>query len=330
MLRELASSRLIGVLLPMVAGAFPVLAQPACPECRIELELLQRVGSLEADPAARYHASRVSWMADGHFVIAAPATQGPEVATYRTDGSFVAHRMKRGEGPGEFKDRIVESSVVGGSIVVLEGQGRVHTFLPDLSLISTQNLPISPYTSTVLANGSIVAHVPLAREDGQRYMQHLLRPSGQGPFDIVRSFGVASDPLEELRVAYATTDGGFWVRFPGLPGRFERYSGEGELLREISVPRGEEEGSSIAVLELPDGRIVLRTLLREPGQGGLADTLLELVDPESGAVLTSRRLPRSYQFVRNSQEFLASTEETESGDVEFLIWRLRIEGGPGG
>ncbi len=291
---------------------------------RIELELVHTLDTLPGDPSSRHRGSSFVWLPPDHFAVVAPAMHGPEISTYRVGGGLVAHRRTTGGGPGEFAGPISSVGGVGQTLMVIDGGGRAHTFLSDLTHLETRRMPVPLLHQTVLANGSIVGFAPSRGEGGDRYMQHLIRAGRDGSLEIERSFGTATDQREELRVAFATPDGGFWNHFPNFRNRLERHSSEADHLRRVMVDRS-EEGSSSAILELPEGRLLLLTFVRDEERGGAASTLLELVDPSTGTVLATRHHPMPLQVVRNSGDLLRSSEETEIGDTVFRIWRVRIQ-----
>lgn len=61
-------------------------------------------------------------------------------------------------------------------------------------------------------------------------------------------------------------------------------------------------------------------------QNHVYDTILSLVDAQTGDVLVSRRSPDRLMAVHNSSNLFASSREVVSGDIHVVIWRVRIAG----
>ncbi|MCY3704224.1 MAG: hypothetical protein OXH08_01795 [Gammaproteobacteria bacterium] len=92
-------------------------------------------------------------LSDGSLAVANGSSN--EVRLYSADGSHTASLGGEGDGPGEFR-AIVGFDNADDSLIVLDANGRVTFFAPDLALLGTFSVPLP---SGVIAESNAVAHL---------------------------------------------------------------------------------------------------------------------------------------------------------------------------
>ncbi|MDE0358651.1 MAG: hypothetical protein OXN92_13090 [Gammaproteobacteria bacterium] len=92
-------------------------------------------------------------LSDGSLAVANGGSS--EVRLYSAEGSHIASLGGEGDGPGEFR-AIVGLDNAGDSVIVLDANGRVTFFAPDLALLGTYSVPLP---SGVIAESNAVVHL---------------------------------------------------------------------------------------------------------------------------------------------------------------------------
>ena len=93
-------------------------------------------------------------LADGSLVLADAIYQ--QIRLYSPEGGFLASTGRAGEGPGEFSGRITEMvGATGDTVWVLDRDGRVSVFGPDLALARTFSLLSNAQAIYDLGDGSM-------------------------------------------------------------------------------------------------------------------------------------------------------------------------------
>jgi hypothetical protein len=245
---------------------------------------------------------------------------------------------------------------VGDRLLVAEF--RLHLFADGFRTVWTAPRPIIGHRSYLLVDGTELNVVAREREDGSTYLIHIVRRDEAGMPEEVRSvysLPPGSPLVRRPPGVSPTPDGGFWV-VEANRSTFDRYDGAGEHMRRLEINRpwftpwdepppgnGTERPPvprTREVRELGDGRAIVTTTVasldwapRSPGgsypgttdRAG-RDTLVELVDLESGEVLGSVQVPWILGFVEGPGELLVHAPESmPSLDVSIHVWRIRIE-----
>jgi hypothetical protein len=326
----------------------------SCSPCRLSLEPVATLGSID-DPAARTGLNQVARAPDGGF-FASPIFQVPQIARYRADGSFHSIHDQGGQGPGELSSEPLALMPVSDRLFVAERQ--VHVFEEGFRPVWTAPQPIQGHRTFLLADGAEIYVRPIEREDGRSYLVHLLRRNDTGMPGEVRSLYPLPRGVYRSRRppgVSPTPDGGFWV-VESNRSTFERYDGAGEHLRRLEIHRpwfipwdepppgnGTEHPPvprTIQIRELGGGRALVTNFVAEPdwtpgSAAGLApgttdrgghETLMELVDLQTGEVLGSVQVPWLLNFVEGPGEPLVhAAESMPTLDVSIHVWRIRIE-----
>ena len=143
-------------------GRIVISGDPSCAECRIVLEELVTLGSLE-DPASiasgnAHTACIVGRLSTGEYVSSGIAGGG-EIFVYDQLGTLVGRRGRRGEGPGELGQNL--SVIVGPAdtlFVVDRSQDRLTTLGPSGNYVASFTLPPRVFGFARLADGGFIFH----------------------------------------------------------------------------------------------------------------------------------------------------------------------------
>ena len=120
-------------------------------------------------------------LSDGSLAVANGGSS--EVRLYSAEGSHIASLGGEGDGPGEFR-AIVGLDNAGDSVIVLDANGRVTFFAPDLALLGTYTVPLPSGTIAEsnavvhLANGEIVIETRIRFMFGYEGESAMLRQPG--------------------------------------------------------------------------------------------------------------------------------------------------------
>lgn len=297
-----------------------------CPACAVSVERLVTLGGEDegfvGEPLA------FSRLTDGRWLVS--STSAAEyVSVFRSDGEFIERVGGPGEGPGEFQHASAIITVPGDSVLVYDGFQRRVTWLdPALDVVRTEPMPPNLYPTYVLRRGDGAYIVAGSAPEPERaaFPLHIVidgrinRSIGAASREYRRG-----DRAKRVRVPALSADGAFYlahmVRY-----RVERWDSAGNRLRvwerdvewfephdgpvygrrEIApkpliVGLAEDaEGRIWVALRVPDEawREALEFKAGDSGQEGwwpsspdaYWDTLLEVIEPNSGIVLASVRM----------------------------------------
>lgn len=344
-----------------------------CTACRIEAELIARIGDSDGPGMIQEQAS--IWLdARGRFIVTAPANRGV-VQVFGHQGQLVHSFGRRGEGPGEFvMPRVAAES--GDTIIIHDAPLGRLTFLDgDFRLLGTRRtlLPVPSPSWVRLEDGSFLpASIDAMRASGA-FGQPFQRFSADGA-SMIEAFGSESrtvrmgEVLSLTRTLAPSREGGFWAAHERRyrierwnkefqlvmvlerdVSWFEPYTGAGPLAREeppnpsvrgiqeddtgllwllIGVP--DEEWRPLPPARIHDGGM---TTTSRGQYNKLFDTLIKVIDPDLGAVVTSLRIEplSSRGFI--GPGIIYTYAEDELGHPWYEIWRLSLvsasQGGTG-
>ncbi len=122
---------------------------------RIDPEPLLDLTATGSGPNHEFgHVGGMVRLADGSLVVADATWL--QIRLYSPDGSFVRATGRNGEGPGEFSGGIEQMvGAVGDTVWILDWDGRVSAFGPDLGLVRTFNLLANASSIHDLGDGSM-------------------------------------------------------------------------------------------------------------------------------------------------------------------------------
>ena len=149
---------------------------------RVDAEPLLDLATSGAGPAHEFFRVRGMRRLGGEsFAVANGGTN--EVRLYSAEGSQIASTGGEGDGPGEFR-AIVGFDNAGDSLIVLDFNGRVTFFAPDLALLRTFSVPLRSDAVTesnafaYLGNGELVVETRIRFMFGYEGENAILRQPG--------------------------------------------------------------------------------------------------------------------------------------------------------
>lgn len=288
----------------------------------------------------------------GRFV----ALGSTEILVFDSSGALITTVGRPGEGPGEF--RLPASPLIGpgDSIHVYDYAARRMTvFAPDLTAARQFQAPGRP--ELVLEDGSYLLATQIRTSDRVGFPLHRLSPGGQ----LLNSFGTDTPqyrpdlPLLTSRVVAPAGQSQVWA---AAPGRYilERWApGTGTRTARL-IPRSEWFEGAVRVpsdgrvrppsivsglWEDPEGRLWVVTQTADenwkpdPSRSGeyeldpavvnsVFDWMIEVIDPESGDVLASRRFPE--RLTMNPENGLVASLDTVGiSATRFDVWEPELQ-----
>lgn len=296
---------------------------------------------------------------DGWYATLSMAPPGGGVAVFDSAGVFVRELRAQGRGPGEFERLRTAGFGPGDSLWVTESF-RAHLFTPPPALEFVRSIQFAqPVTGAVLPlgfvsravftsadgmlppslrawDGTVIARFGLSgkvedidaemgplrpvdasrawKADGKSYVVSLLDSAGAvlrrhervldwfPPNEPYRGSFEAARPPARISDLQVGADGRLWV-----------------LIRRAHPdwkPTAPATGPSVAVRQA-------NPLPSAESFNALFEVVLEVLDPDTGALLASRILPGSYRgFV--DAEHIAEVVEDDDGHITVRIWKLGL------
>ena len=279
-------------------------------------------GGLVGEPRTLTMNSRGEFMTTSYQV-------GSEIQVFHPDGTFSRTIGRDGSGPGEFRHISFLHPGPGDSIWAFDLSGRVSILSPDLRFIRSQRSVGHVNAGVLLSDGSWILNEDVSIPGHRGFPLHHLSPHGE----ILKSFG--GDPeeyqphlpyLNQRQIAAAEHDCVWAItRTRYLVERWcvdgERHAAverETDWFRPYAVRNPVGQWSSIqpwvvGVQEDSEGLLWVLTVVASSrwqelwddsmsGTGQfdyrMFETVIEVLDPISGRLLASERIPeRAYGFV---------------------------------
>lgn len=337
---------------------------PTCPSCKIEIRKLVLLDA-SADPISPLTRSSVIRDLEGSFWVE-PSFPPGSIIHYGPDGKFVRAFGNEGKSPGEYSTYLLKTLQLDGrgNLLVFDpGNERVTTLSPHGELLGTGEIPAaSKYLK--LENGILVFSGGWSSwETRQTAGEPLHSISTRGQ---LRSFGnpdhqpVIRGSREWVRNLSGAPDGNFWATHVS---RYvaELWTPEGQLLRRISgspdwFPPDQREGKFGEdppvpifrnVVQREDGLLLCLMYVPDPGWrsaperdehghlslnsassiNGYWDTVIQLVNPNSGRLLAEERVdPHLRGFADPGHLFSFTGDDRDH--VFIQIWSLKTSSYP--
>jgi hypothetical protein len=334
--------------------------RPSCAECRVRLEPVVRLGSLDP-PGDVANVARLARDARGNYYATNQFEPG-RIRVFGPDGSYRATLGRIGSGPGEFQQQAM-AFVVDDSLRVFDyGNGRQSVFDAELNFVrSTNNAPV-PLDFIRVESRVLLTALNRAPDAAGRPVHEFDLATGR----VVRSLGEpAREPTPQgmadaRRVIAAGRGETFWaaarreysIEQWGLDGTLRR-----RLVRAVDwfppfrpgTPQYEQppQGSIQAVREDADGLLWVLTSVparewrqayersTQTGPHGpvpivplLYDTVIDVIDPATGQIVTTARTPAYLRGFVGEDVF--GYEEDELGVGYLRIYRVELVGGSNG
>jgi hypothetical protein len=284
--------------------------------------------------------------------VLAPQYQTPQLAKYDASGRLQALYDRKGAGPGELTPPISLLRVRGDTVFVVNFD-RLLTFDGQLRPLATSRINVQANAAALLRDGRLVVSYRLRQSGNVSALVHILDRSGRIAKSVEFDSTATQSPDFARQVA-GSSDGGFWVA-PVNDNWLRKYTSNGILARQLRVRRAwmiPSRGVPFGLqpyLERPRPRLYSmretgsRRLLtlghvadaewraadREPvvnaneNINSLYDSVIDVIDSNSGEVLATARHPQYLRIVENSDDLVAAAQETTEGDVKAVLYRIR-------
>lgn len=330
-------------------------SQPSCPECEIRLEQVVVLGDREGPGTVDHETPVVKRDSRGRYYMSYPG--GASVKVFGPDGSYLTTIGRRGKGPGEFEGIIAVRPSVGDSIHVFDiNLMRLSVFGPDYSFVRSDIMDIRPSFEVLeLPRRRWLVNAVHRSPERIGLPLHVLDARGH----VLSSFGSetgASRPdrgLEVRRRTAVTGDGSVWAA------KTHEYVVElwtldgtrvAELRRQAAWFPRQDDGRAYAdrpprpilsqVQQDPSGLLWVTVFIADPNwrdaielggshgfqiadRDGYRDTVIDVIDPEAGTLMASRRIPQVLrQFV--DAGLVGQTVYEDDLTPRFVVWRLSL------
>jgi hypothetical protein len=328
-----------------------------CATCVIRFDKEVTLGDLEGPGSFTQYSVALARDSRGRYVVI--DGNAPVPLLFDSAGRFIAPIARRGQGPGEIT-RAMQALFGPGDTIVVAERNSISIFAPNQRFVRKVETRAIGSIYMMLPNGNILYHGTLGTPAGVGFQYHILSTNG----DVVRSF-VESPPPAARGADRSASSVGTVVRWHALsksPGQFwslTHLDYRFTLNDSLGVPVRVWEGSPAWFAEekqkgddpriagvREDSRRILwvigrtrvpgwRDRLPKPDASGnlivtgnpFADThgVLDAIDLETGAIITSARIPSAVLgFV--DDERIAVLTETSSGIARTEIRRFSLVG----
>jgi len=348
---------LASAALPEASGAQARVLTPCRTGCAMEMTELVRLGE-QAGEGFVGRPSAVVQRSDERWVLLDQSDR-TRLKVFDVGGGFERYVGREGRGPGEFGIALHLLKLSGDSILVYDlGLRRLTLFDPEMEPVQTARVPLVIRDWTTAEDGSVLANGISNAEDDRYPLFHEISSAA----GVERSFGEARprDSLSydlTLRNLVSIASGRFWAaemtRY-----RLTEWSRDGAQLRSLERdvdwfephgdfgPNGPERPPSPGLLDLSvdaDGLLWVLALVPDPewrtafapgedlygresmvvdDYDRLYDTIVEVIDPTAGRVVSSQRFdPRLRGFAGAGLAYSESAYDNLQPYVQ--LWRLR-------
>lgn len=335
--------------------------EAACPSCRILIEPVAQVGDSLGDGFVG-GLGVVLQSPDGRFFVSTESQPG-YLLVFDAAGAFVERLGRSGQGPGEYTDPRPLSVSSGGILVVDAGRGRLTRLLGTdvdtwpLPFVPLHSIEVRPglHVHAALPRSPALAGLPLHLFDmaSGKVTKSFGNPSGRydprRPFDLMLMLGPVADssgfwsaPTNHYLLSKWSAEGERVGLLKRSVGWFETWSEFNEPAWQEPPPpqvvglREDEQGLLWVVVRVADAewapmeprRIAGgHTQTTEEMKHSLYDTMVEVIDPQTGTLVTSRRLPSNAMTVAGDMIVTYGVEGL--GHPHYAMWRMTLQA-PGG
>ena len=348
----------------LLIGAGVLAAQPrprridykvACPTCRVELTPVATLGN-RSDPAGIGDNPVLARDRQGRFFALSDNFQ---VLVYDARGKFLQAVGRRGDGPGEFNARgplarINDVAIGRGDSLFVFHPPLISVFSPRLAFVRTITMqqPLGNLGSIhPLADGSWIIGAGIRRPPHTGRIVHIMNDDGTirrslGPEQVPTAdrpllavwrftlspdqrtawFGpqgheYAFDPwrIDDVQVGPFVVEGAPYLPEPS----YETRRGRGARPLRVAVGGGVVQLMGIDTL----GQLWMSG---RPPQPDSVTRYLEVVDPRTGAVRSSQKVPASMWPMRmlRTGDLAYTFTVTEDGFVSITVWSYRFVNRP--
>ena len=333
---------------PLAACVREIPPVQACAGCVIQLQHVATLGSDGGRGAMASVPTNLARDSRGRFYVTTPDQGGDLPFVYNASGSFLQQLGREGEGPGEYRRPQGIIVTEGDTIHIFDSRTRRVTVLsPSYDLVRTAPGLPSHYDVARLANGDYVVNNPIFGFPLLEFdmVGQMVRRFGGDRVDDTRM-----GSWKNSRVLAVGRDRSLWSATGFFRYVIERWDNEGTKIHEITrepdwfppydslwnptpgvppMPKvtgiWEDENGLLWVLGRaadPEWRNALGSPRRAEGRWvypiedypGAYDGVIEVIDPEDGTLVASRRIDDAGRFMSAIEPGLIATRrETEDG-----------------
>jgi hypothetical protein len=322
----------------------------SCRECAVSFSLAARLGSSN-DPTGVAVLAEVAVDSRGRYAVASDVTPG-EILIYDSSGRFVRTIGRRGSGPGEFQTLTKLQFGPGDSLHVLATRtARYTVFGPSLEHVRSVGLAGRAYSFAVGPSGQVVADVHSVAQSST-FGFRVFSASGEPltAFEAISNADAAAHGRSRRHVAIGP-DGGIWT---ARPDHYEirSYDAQGRLRATYqasrdwlaSAPRPERleitakpQGQISAVFVDQGGLVWVFGVVADvnwrppsedvpPNPSAMYDTVIEVFEPRSGAIVARGRVDHIVYPLRSGQVY--GVVQQPSGDHQVQVWNATLPARP--
>jgi hypothetical protein len=346
----------------IVAGQqrIAVSSNPSCPKCRIDLVKLFSIGGSD-DTIAYDQFFEPTAVGDKRGRIFVAPTADGSVLVFSTNAQLIRRIGRQGKGPGEFESLMHIEIGPGDSLHVFDyGGSRASVFTPDLKYTrSTQSFGAQRFQHVILPGGEYFMYASANKESDSLLTLH--SASGKILRRFPPVWRRLADPYGEIQFMRVLTHGGERFVWVGRPDRYEleRWNTDGRIDLVLERRTGWWTKPTSAYPYFPREKRpepILKSVFRDaPGQiwtvigvskpnwkqldrsSGARhrqvmsasehqkyfDTVIEVIDPQSGTLVASRRLPFVLQSIRTGNIAIGLREDAD-GNLVRDIYRVGL------
>ncbi|HEX6939220.1 MAG TPA: 6-bladed beta-propeller [Longimicrobiales bacterium] len=363
MLSRITSCLLVGVL-PAIAHAqsdVRIAPEPLCKRCSVDLELVATLGSVDGPGALSGPIASIAVDSKGRFYVA-DYLQSYQILVYEPNGDFLGTIGRRGDGPGEYRHVVSVHIGDGDTLHIFDRMAHRYTVLgPDWNVVRTRLFPGAVMEATSTSKGEIVVSAQIRTPDRIGLPLHRFAGAGDSLISFGSENPVVRPDmryLETRRIA-PSRDGGVWSAheaqyhierwgldgkkkaglyrevdwFPPYPKRLP-LSPDNEPYPMLSDIHEDRAGRLWVAVWVPDTNWKAGLGEKVNGPEGpyyrivdhsrLLDTMFEVIDPRTGRLVMSQRLPQMVIAFLND-ETIAGYRTDDDGIPFIDIWRVRIK-----
>lgn len=329
-----------------------------CPTCAIELDRLVTLGSV-SEPTVGTTSHALWDSSDRIFLIHDQAPS--QIMRFDSTGTFVQALGREGDGPGEHRRLMRIALGPRDSIYAFDYRApRMTVYTPELEVGRVDELPGPVRDAVPFTDGRVVLHARIPTRDRIGLPLHMASPDGSVVRSFGATNPVVRPDMLALQLRYlarADSDAVWAARMNEYV--VEQWRLDGTLVRRLerhppwfagwverrgvsaSEPpqpllRGvhQDERGRLWVLASVAGENWQEGLEREGDQRGeqairvrdhelLYDSWLDIIDPESGHLIVSQRLPHYLVGFTNRGDLVGY--RTGAADVPFIdLWRVSV------
>jgi hypothetical protein len=325
--------------------------KPSCAACTIELTRVTRLGGPLDSLYFDLGAAVIARDRRGRIYIGPREPLGPAAVTvYDSAGRYITALARRGMGPGEIFSLRTFLLTPQDSLVLFD-RTKMVVLSPSYELVREEpstSPSIGGRSLVRLSNGNIVIPASIASSDRAGYPLHLSSRNGillnsfgaevplvrpDRPYEIYRTVGWAGGNMiwsaHDTRYQLELWDvaGSLRKTLVRETSWFQPWGTANEMFTHprVGAVRQDAEGLVWTIVKIPDTTVPFNQIVGPAGSNRLYDTLIEVIDPENGVLLASRRFAKLHLRGFWSGSLLSSVF-VDADDTPYIdIWEVKLK-----